>query len=112
MNDFTYKITSLLRCKDVSLGSDSESFGHEGMEEYEEEEEDVGSLDPLFEDIVRFIIQLGKCSHAMMSRSFSISNVRTEKIMRQLENAGIIEYKVICLTDKELNDIMENDLVK
>lgn len=86
---------------------------HLGYEEIEEtEEEDMDSLDPLFEDVARLIMQLGKCSHAMISESFSISNVRTAKIMRQLENAGIIEYKVDYLTDKELRDIMENDLMK
>lgn len=79
--------------------------------DYDDEEEDMDSLDPLFEDVARLIIQLGRCSYTMISESFTISNVRAAKIMRQLENAGIIEYKVNCLTDKELENIIENDLI-
>lgn len=61
----------------------SENFGNEETEEYKEK--DIESLGPLFEDVARLIVQLGKCYHAMISESFSISNAKTAKLCDNLK---------------------------
>ena len=51
---------------------------------------DMGQLDPMFEDVARFIVQNQQGSTSSIQRRFSIGYNRAGRIMDQIEAAGIV----------------------
>lgn len=72
-------ITQDLSPKESSLYSISEEGGNF-----------LGVFDPLFEDVVHYLIHSGTVSTAMIQRKFAIGYMRAGNIMNQLEKAGVI----------------------
>ncbi|MCL2561128.1 MAG: DNA translocase FtsK [Rikenellaceae bacterium] len=51
---------------------------------------DLGPLDPMFEEVARFVVQNQQGSTSSIQRRFSIGYNRAGRIMDQLEDAGIV----------------------
>ena len=51
---------------------------------------DMGQIDPMFEDVARFVVQNQQGSTSSIQRRFSIGYNRAGRIMDQLEMAGIV----------------------
>ena len=61
--------------------SESHNDGYESDEEYE---------DPLYNEIVDYVIQAGKVSASLIQRKYSIGYNRAARIMDQFEEQGIV----------------------
>ena len=60
------------------------------MEEYEEPHVDMQHLDPLFEDSARLIVINQSGSTSLIQRKFAIGYNRANRLMDQLEKAGVV----------------------
>jgi hypothetical protein len=72
-------------------------------------------LDPLFEDVARFVVQNQQCSASTIQRKFIIGYNRAGRIVDQLKNVGIVgsvsnglQAEVLCADEQSLNIIISS----
>ncbi len=78
-------------------------------------DEDMGRLDPLFEDAARLIVIHQQGSTSLIQRKFAIGYNRAGRLMDQLEKAGIVgptqgskARDVLCVDDNDLENRLRN----
>ncbi len=78
-------------------------------------DEDLGRLDPLFEDAARLIVIHQQGSTSLIQRKFAIGYNRAGRLMDQLEKAGIVgptqgskARDVLCVDDNDLENRLRN----
>lgn len=71
---------------------------------------DEGKIDPLFEEITRYVILTQNTSASMIQRKFSIGYNRVNRILEQLERAGVVG-KAQGLRKREVLIVDENSLL-
>ncbi|MGH9667070.1 MAG: DNA translocase FtsK, partial [Bryobacteraceae bacterium] len=62
----------------------------EGTEEASEEEEFDGAEDPLYQDAVRVVLEMGKASTSTLQRRLSLGYGRAARILDMMQHEGII----------------------
>lgn len=85
------------------------------MEKETEQNAIINKLDPLFVEAAHLVVTTKNCSVDTIQQKFAIGTRRTYRIISQLENLGIIEYKkdknswkvLICKTKKLDNYLKE-----
>lgn len=75
---------------------------------------DVGSLDPLFEEAARCVVSTQQGSTSMIQRRFSIGYNRAGRLMDQLEKAGVVGQahgskprEVLVSDDAQMSELMK-----
>ena len=75
----------------------------------------VGLLDPMFEEVARFVMSSGIGSTSQIQRRYSIGYNRAGRLMNQLERAGIVSptmgaqpRAVLIKYEYELQNILRN----
>jgi S-DNA-T family DNA segregation ATPase FtsK/SpoIIIE len=63
-------------------------------EDDEESGDFAGHLDPMFEECAKLVVSTQQGSTSMLQRNFSIGYNRAEKIMNQLQKAGIVGAQI------------------
>jgi S-DNA-T family DNA segregation ATPase FtsK/SpoIIIE len=78
-------------------------------------EVNLQNLDPMFEEVARFVVQNQQGSTSMIQRKFSIGYNRAGRLMDQLEAAGVVgpvhgskPREVLCISEEDLQFRMEN----
>ena len=82
-------------------------------ESYEEKDVDMSNLDPLFEDAARLIVLSQSGSTSLIQRKFGIGYNRANRLMNQLEKAGVVgaamsskPHEVIIQDEVSLNNLL------
>ena len=76
---------------------------------------DINHLDPLFEDAARLVVFNQSGSTSLIQRKFAIGYNRAERMMDQLEKAGVVgtamgskPREVLVLDEVSLNNLLAN----
>ena len=108
-------ITRHIACQQSYLGpAPLPPVAMEG-EDGDSPEVNLQNLDPMFEEVARFVVQNQQGSTSMIQRKFSIGYNRAGRLMDQLEAAGVVgpvhgskPREVLCISEEDLQFRMEN----
>lgn len=92
-------------------------YSPEGSDSGSAKSSDMGQIDPMFEEVARFIVQNQQGSTSSIQRRFSIGYNRAGRIMDQIESAGIVgraegsKPREVLITDLSSLDRLLNAMI-
>jgi S-DNA-T family DNA segregation ATPase FtsK/SpoIIIE len=108
-DDEIYKVTSMIKAQQDT----NYVFGHE---ELKRKIEKVSSLDELFSDVARFVVEQQSCSMNSIQKQFGIGFNRAQDIVKSLIDTGIVEdaqgtkAKEVTVSLYDLDDVLKDIL--
>ncbi len=108
-DDEIYKVTSMIKAQQDT----NYVFGHE---ELKRKIEKVSSLDELFPDVARFVVEQQSCSMNSIQKQFGIGFNRAQDIVKSLIDTGIVEdaqgtkAKEVTVSLYDLDDVLKDIL--
>jgi S-DNA-T family DNA segregation ATPase FtsK/SpoIIIE len=106
-DDEIYEVTSMIKAQQDT----NYVFGHE---ELKRKIEKVSSLDELFPDVARFVVEQQSCSMNSIQKQFSIGFNRAQDIVKSLIDTGIVEdaqgtkAKEVTVSLYDLEDVLKD----
>jgi len=101
-----YKITEHIK----KQASPTYAFGHEELKRKVERQNE---LDPLFEDIAKYVVEQKSCSINSIQKEFNLGFNRAQNVVSSLIDVGIVEYaegtkaKEVRISMYELEEILK-----
>lgn len=108
-DDEIYEVTSMIKAQQDT----NYVFGHE---ELKRKIEKVSSLDELFSDVARFVVEQQSCSMNSIQKQFGIGFNRAQDIVKSLIDTGIVEdaqgtkAKEVTVSLYDLDDVLKDIL--
>ena len=106
-DDEIYEVTSMIKAQQDT----NYVFGHE---ELKRKIEKVSSLDELFPDVARFVVEQQSCSMNSIQKQFGIGFNRAQDIVKSLIDTGIVEdaqgtkAKEVAVSLYDLDDVLKD----
>lgn len=106
-DDEIYEVTSMIKAQQDT----NYVFGHE---ELKRKIEKVSSLDELFPDVARFVVEQQSCSMNSIQKQFGIGFNRAQDIVKSLIDTGIVEdaqgtkAKEVTVSLYDLDDVLKD----
>ncbi|MGB1097169.1 MAG: DNA translocase FtsK [Acholeplasmataceae bacterium] len=106
-DDEIYEVTSMIKAQQDT----NYVFGHE---ELKRKIEKVSSLDELFPDVARFVVEQQSCSINSIQKQFGIGFNRAQDIVKSLIDTGIVEdaqgtkAKEVAVSLYDLDDVLKD----